>query len=65
MGQVKKSEIPKRAGMTDKSISTGIKYWVCVRSQVHHIIWQDGKRIILLAEVWKNFKHCFILLAEV
>ena len=29
MGQVKKSEIPKRAGTTDKSISTGIKYWVC------------------------------------
>jgi hypothetical protein len=26
---VKKSEIPKRAGTTDKSISTGIKYWVC------------------------------------
>jgi hypothetical protein len=24
-GQVKKSEIPKRAGMTDKSISTGDK----------------------------------------
>jgi hypothetical protein len=29
MGQVKKSEILKRAGTTDKSISTGIKYWVC------------------------------------
>jgi hypothetical protein len=28
-GQVKKSEIPKRAGTMDKSISTGIKYWVC------------------------------------
>jgi hypothetical protein len=30
--QVKTSEqnkIPKRAGTTDKSISTGIKYWVC------------------------------------
>ena len=26
--QVKK-QIPKRAGTTDKSISTGIKYWVC------------------------------------
>ena len=25
-GQVKKSEIPKRAGTTNKSISTGIKY---------------------------------------
>jgi hypothetical protein len=29
MGQMKKSEIPKHAGTTDKSISTGIKYWVC------------------------------------
>ena len=28
-GQVKKTEIPKRAGTTDKSISTDIKYWVC------------------------------------
>ena len=28
-GQVKTSEIPKRAGTTDKSISIGIKYWVC------------------------------------
>ena len=28
-GQVKKSEIPKHAVTTDKSISTGIKYWVC------------------------------------
>jgi hypothetical protein len=27
----KKSEILKRAGTTDKSISTGIKYWVCWR----------------------------------
>ena len=25
----KNPEIPKRAGTTDKSISTGIKYWVC------------------------------------
>jgi hypothetical protein len=25
MGQVKKSEIPKRAGTMDKSVSTGIK----------------------------------------
>ena len=24
-----KGQIPKRAGTTDKSISTGIKYWVC------------------------------------
>jgi hypothetical protein len=24
-----KNQIPKRAGTTDKSISTGIKYWVC------------------------------------
>ena len=31
MGQVKKSEIPKRAGTTDISISTGIKYWVCIK----------------------------------
>ena len=29
MGQVKKSQIPKRAGTTDKSISTSIKYGVC------------------------------------
>ena len=28
-GQVKKSEILKRAGMTEEPISTGIKYWVC------------------------------------
>ena len=28
-GQVKTLEIPKRAGTTDKSISNGIKYWVC------------------------------------
>ena len=27
--QVKKSEIPKHAGLTEKSISNGIKYWVC------------------------------------
>jgi hypothetical protein len=26
-GTSEKSEIPKRAGTTDKSISTGIKYW--------------------------------------
>jgi hypothetical protein len=24
-----KNQIPKRAGTTDKYISTGIKYWVC------------------------------------
>jgi hypothetical protein len=24
-----RNQIPKRAGTTDKSISTGIKYWVC------------------------------------
>ena len=29
MGQVKKSEILKHAGTTNKSISTGMKYWVC------------------------------------
>jgi hypothetical protein len=32
-GQVKKSAIPKRAGTMDKSISTGIKYWVCCRNR--------------------------------
>jgi hypothetical protein len=26
---MKKSEIPKRANTTDKTISTGIKYWIC------------------------------------
>jgi hypothetical protein len=36
-GQVKKSEMPKHAGMTNKSISTGMKYWVyygCPTGQV-------------------------------
>jgi hypothetical protein len=33
-GQVKKSEIPKRAGATDKSISTGIKYWICCFAKI-------------------------------
>jgi hypothetical protein len=28
-GTSEKNQIPKRAGTTDKSISTGIKYWVC------------------------------------
>lgn len=29
--------------------------WERVRSQVDHIIWPDGKRVILLAEVLQNF----------
>ena len=44
-GQVRKSEIPKHAGTVDKSISTGIKYWVCcIRALfdlqfVHNLFW--------------------------
>ena len=41
-----KSQIPKRAGTTDKSISTGIKYWVCcikdpclISEFVHNLFW--------------------------
>jgi hypothetical protein len=37
--QVKKSEIPKRACTTDKSISTGIKYWVCCIKKPCLISW--------------------------
>ena len=28
-GTSEKNQIPKHVGTTDKSISTGIKYWVC------------------------------------
>ena len=33
------------------SLRTADLTWERVRSQVDHIIWPDGKRIILLAEV--------------
>ena len=42
----KNHQIPKRAGMTDKSIPTGIKYWVCCIKRalldlqfVHNLFW--------------------------
>jgi hypothetical protein len=40
-----KNQIPKRAGTTDKSISTGMKYWVCCIKEpfdlqfVHNLFW--------------------------
>lgn len=39
--------------MFQGSLRTPDLTWEQVRSQVHHIIWPDGKRIILLAEVKK------------
>ena len=60
-GQVKKSEIPKRAGTTDKSISTGIKYWVCCIKEpfylkfVHNLFW-----IKLKWNTRSKFFYCII-----
>ena len=41
------------------SLKTPDLTWEKVRSQVDHIIWPDGKRITLLAEVCKplTFNH--------
>lgn len=37
------------------SLRTSDLTWEKVRTQVDHIIWPDGKRIVLLAEVWSGF----------
>jgi len=37
--------------LLQNSLRTADLTWERVRSQVDHIIWPDGKRIILLAEV--------------
>lgn len=35
--------------------------WERVRSQVDHVIWPDGKRIVLLAEVRKNIRRTLLV----
>lgn len=44
------------------SLRTQDLTWERVRSQVDHIIWPDGKRIILIAEVqlWLKFEKCVL-----
>lgn len=38
-------------GSTQASLRTAELRWERVRSHVDHVIWPDGKRILLLAEV--------------
>jgi hypothetical protein len=50
-----KNQIPKRADTTDKSISTGLKYWVCciiiweINDNVHT---ESGYVHVLIKELW-------------
>ena len=55
------------------SLRTSDLTWEKVRTQVDHIIWPDGKRIVLLAEVllfpWVpvicyNLLYCYVLAYE-
>lgn len=39
------------------SLRTPELTWERVRSQVDHVIWPDGKRIVLLAEVMHTHSH--------
>ena len=39
------------------SLRTPELTWERVRSQVDHVIWPDGKRIVLLAEVTHSLTH--------
>ncbi len=41
------------------SLRTPELTWERVRSQVDHVIWPDGKRIVLLAEVREIRHFCF------
>lgn len=41
------------------SLRTPELTWERVRSQVDHVIWPDGKRIVLLAEVRARAVHTF------
>lgn len=44
------------------SLRTPELTWERVRSQVDHVIWPDGKRIVLLAEVYTHAHMCQPLL---
>lgn len=46
-------------GVLQASLRTPELTWERVRSQVDHVIWPDGKRIVLLAEVSMHAVHVF------
>jgi hypothetical protein len=55
-GTSEKSEIPKRAGTTDKSISTGIKYWVCcIKVKFYQLFTSEERRIPF---IFDDFHFC-------
>lgn len=39
--------------------------WERVRSQVDHIIWPDGKRVVLLAEVMSQNTVLFLMISHI
>lgn len=49
--------------MFQASLRTPELTWERVRSQVDHVIWPDGKRIVLLAEVSGTQRDCSLLSA--
>lgn len=48
--------------LTQSSLRTAELRWEHVKSHVDHVIWPDGKRILLLAEVMMLWQPCLLLM---